>query len=253
MTPEEEQGIQAQSAHLHRNFIVPQEAVHVWRIALDQVSIPETELFKILSPIEKTRATRFIKKEVRTRFIIAHSLLRKTLSLYTGIAPHQLEFVQNQYKKPALADSVNKDDLTFNLSHSENRALYAIAKGRRVGVDVEHTKAKLDCMAIAMRFFSETEIAELQRLPSTERIAAFFRIWARKEAFTKAKGQGLFMGLDKFSVSLEPEEPIALSHGYSGERWAIKNIPMGADYAAAVAAQGQEWRLELWDADGLLP
>lgn len=78
-------------------------------------------------------------------------------------------------------------------------------------------------------------------------VAAFFRGWARKEAFVKAKGQGLSIPLNEFSVSLRSDEPIKLKHSFAHSQWTLKNVPMEVGYAAAVAAAGRDWHIKLWE------
>src|SRR5262249_24675748 len=100
---------------------------------------------------------------------------------------------------------------------------------------------------IAERYFSAVELSELRRLPRDGRDEGFFRCWTRKEAYIKARGDGLgSIPLDSFDVSLTPGEPERLGSGDS-ERWSLRAFDPGAGYAGAVVAEGRNWSLRLWD------
>jgi len=82
-------------------------------------------------------------------------------------------------------------DVTFNLSHSGGIAMLAFTRRREIGIDVEQVRRDFDVEAIANRFFSAAEHAQLAELPAANRFEAFFRCWTRKEAYIKATGEGL--------------------------------------------------------------
>ena len=102
------------------------------------------------------------------------------------------------------------DAIRFNVSHSHGIALYAVTRGREVGIDLERIRSDLAVAEIAERFFSRREIAMLRTLPIEAQRQAFFRCWTRKEAYIKARGEGLSLPLDQFDVSLAPGEPAAV-------------------------------------------
>jgi 4'-phosphopantetheinyl transferase len=136
------------------------------------------------------------------------------------------------------------DSLRFNLSHSGSTALYAVACQREVGIDLERIEPKL-ADDIAEKFFSRNEVATLRSLPSSARLQAFFNCWTRKEAYVKARGAGLQISLRSFDVSLAPDEQAAfLSEGQFG--WSLRALRLDPDYAAAIAVEGKDWQLRLW-------
>jgi len=79
---------------------------------------------------------------------------------------------------------------------------------------------------------------------------AFFNCWTRKEAYIKARGEGLSLPLDQFDVSLAPGETAALlsTNGDPQEasRWSLRELAPGSSYVAALAVKGHGWRLKCW-------
>ncbi|MGB8681806.1 MAG: 4'-phosphopantetheinyl transferase superfamily protein [Candidatus Binatus sp.] len=223
-------------------------AVHVWRASLDQRSSQADGFLNTLDDDERSRAGRFYFSRDRERFIVARGVLRALLGRYLNRAPESLAFSYNTHGKPAL-DS-ESDAIRFNLSHSHGTALYAVTRGREIGVDLEFIRCDLEAEQIAERFFSHREIATLRALPLSLRKYAFFLCWTRKEAYIKARGDGLSMPLDQFDVSLIPGEPAALlsTQPDRGEavRWSLWNLTPASGYAAALAAEGRDWTLSCW-------
>jgi len=207
-------------------------------------------LQQTLSTDERKQAERFYFQEHRKRYIVTRGLLRLILGRYLDIEPSQLEFCYNPYGKPALAKAFGGERLQFNLSHSDKIILYAIAYCRKVGIDIEHIGVDLADEQIAERFFSPREVAELRGLPVIMQKEAFFSCWTRKEAYIKARGEGLSLSLDQFDVSVVPEEPTALLsvNGDPQEalRWSLKELNPGPGYVATLAVEGHDWQVKYW-------
>jgi 4'-phosphopantetheinyl transferase len=226
------------------------DEVHIWRAALDLAPPHVEDLRKILSEDEVNRADRFVFERDRTHFIVARGLLRLIIGRYLQLEPRQLRFSYSRYGKPALIRPADVDILSFNLSHAHGLALYACARGRELGVDIEYIRPIPDVERIAERFFSPRERATLQALPQEGRLEAFFTCWTRKEAYIKARGEGLSLPLDQFDVSLAPGEPAALvgvrADAAEALRWSLQALHPGPGYVAALAATGQDWRVVCW-------
>jgi 4'-phosphopantetheinyl transferase len=235
------------------------EEVHVWRATLARPPAEVEALKRLLSEDELLRAERFRFERDRASFVVARGTLRELLSLYLGSPPRLLRFGYNAYGKPELTGAPGEKSLRFNLSHAGGLALYAVVAGREVGVDVEAVREDVPCEELAERFFSPWERAALLALPARDRTQAFFQCWARKEAYIKARGEGLSLPLDSFDVSLAPGEPAALLAARD-ERpgaacWELRELRPGPGYAAAVAVEGGGWRLRCWrwPADNVAP
>jgi 4'-phosphopantetheinyl transferase len=137
---------------------------------------------------EVHRADRFRFPKDRNHFTIARGTLRILLSHYLKLEPGQIRFEYNQYGKPSLHPVIGPSDLKFNLSHSGKLALYAFARRREVGIDIEDTRRRIKQAGdIAKRYFSEYENQSFQSLPEDLRREAFFNCWTRKEAYIKAE------------------------------------------------------------------
>jgi 4'-phosphopantetheinyl transferase len=200
-----------------------------------------------LAADEIARAERFYFQKDREHFIVARGLLRLILSCYLYVAPDQLRFCYGSHGKPALAITSGQDRLCFNLAHAHGLALYAVARGREVGIDLERLRLIPDAEQIAARFFSPRENAVFRALPSSKRQEAFFNCWTRKEAYIKAVGDGLARPLDRFEVSLRPGEPARLlsveGDAQEASRWVLQDLTPAPGYVAAIAVEGHGWRL----------
>jgi 4'-phosphopantetheinyl transferase len=210
------------------------------------------ELAASLSPDERDRAGAFVRERDRRHFTVGRGVLRAILSRYAGIPPKQVRFCYGPHGKPALDEAHGGQTLRFNLAHSHDLALYAVTRGREIGVDLEWVGRPVpDAATIAEHYFSAAERARLRALPELLRHEAFYNCWTRKEAYLKARGEGLSLPLDQFDVSLAPGEPAALlsSHGDPGEvvRWTLWALIPGPGYVAALAVEGGDWQLECWD------
>jgi 4'-phosphopantetheinyl transferase len=190
--------------------------VHVWRASLDLPDGLPDSLARTLSQEELDRSGRLRFENLRRRSLASRAILREIISRYAGIPPAAVELSAGKLGKPALAPAcaAAAGGLRFNMSHSEALALYAFALGREVGVDVERLRPEAS-RGIAERFFSPREAEEIAALgreggePLRER--AFFACWTRKEAYLKARGEGLTAGLKRFEVTADPRKPPRLS------------------------------------------
>ena len=222
--------------------VLQEDEVHIWRVPLSPSFSELHTLFEYLLPDERERAGRFHFDKDCNRFIIARGMLRWILSRYLNKPPAQLLFSYSKYGKPELRGDFGEIPLRFNLSHSNDVALYAVTLGRELGVDVEFLRDDLASVEIAERFFSQAEVAMLRALPSTLRTVSFFNCWTRKEAFIKARGEGLSYPLDQFTVSLTPGDPARLLSTNPDpsdvHRWRLFELYPAHGYVGALAVHG---------------
>jgi 4'-phosphopantetheinyl transferase len=224
--------------------------VHLWQASLD--GRPDDIFESFLSPDELDRANRFHFPQDRIHFVVARGLLRNLLAAYLGISCAELRFSYGAKGKPFLLLD-GQTQINFNLSHSHGRAAFAFSRGRELGVDLEYVKENFEAELIAGRFFSRSEVLALHAVPPELRSQAFFNCWTRKEAYIKARGEGLSMPLCEFDVSLRPGEPPALLNNYREEReverWSMTAIPAPADYVGALVVEGDDWQLKSFSLD----
>lgn len=229
--------------------------VHVWRAGLEPGGAALRRLWEILSADERQRADRFHFRKDREHFVTARGVLREILGRYTGATPPSLRFSYDSFGKPSLSDPARSAEaggtpLRFNVSHSGGVALYAVAAGREVGVDIEFVREDFAGLDVARNFFSPHEVAALSALPVAERATAFFDCWTRKEAYIKARGMGLSHPLHLFTVSLTPGRPAALlrtdDDPEEAARWSLVELFPGEGYRAALAFEGEVSALRCW-------
>jgi 4'-phosphopantetheinyl transferase len=151
----------------------------------------------VLSDDECERAARFRFDRDRRRFVAGRAALRSLIASYLDVAPVEIAFDYGPQGKPFVSGST----LSFNVSHSGARAVYAFGSCREIGVDVELLEHARYDDGVAERFFSPQEVATLQKLGQAARAFAFLRCWTRKEAFIKARGEGLSLPLHEFDVA----------------------------------------------------
>jgi 4'-phosphopantetheinyl transferase len=238
-------------------WLLPRDEVHVWRARLDWPPEYVSRLEQTLSPDERERADRFYFPADQMRYLIGRALSRILLGYCLGIAAGGVRFEYNAKGKPGLATNLSQTSLNFNVSHSGDFVLVALAYGCSLGIDIERIRAYIDVDAIAERFFSVSERLSLAALPASMRHEAFFACWTRKEAYIKAHGDGLNLALDEFDVAFLPGQVPRLVETRhdpaAARRWALRDLEAGPNYRAALAVEGADRRLKSWDWLGELP
>jgi len=224
----------------------------VYRVPLDDALLSGSS--NLLSPDEIARADRFRFPVHRERFIVGRAALRVTLGKYLNLAPDEVHFTYTENGKPYLEGQ----NLSFNVSNSDNLCLIALGEFAHIGVDIEKIVPDKGFEDIAKRFFAPAEVSELMKLDVASRASAFYTCWTRKEAFVKAHGTGLVYGLDKFEVTVDPDEPAKLlvihndTHSRNpvaegdindAKSWSMFDLEIDPGYAATLAVHGMVKRV----------
>jgi 4'-phosphopantetheinyl transferase len=227
---------------------LPEDEVQLWRLDLEAVAVAENRWQQFLSADEQARAQRFIPARVRRHFVATRGVLRTLLGGYLETDPAGLVFHYSARNKPSLAPPHEASGISFNVAHSGGLALLAFAHGREVGVDVEQVRPDVDVEGIARRFFSPLEQEQLAALPPQDKCEAFFRCWTRKEAYIKAKGEGLWLPLHQFDVSLAAGSDSALlatrPDASEAARWTLRRVSVSPGYTAALCVEGRDFRVK---------
>jgi 4'-phosphopantetheinyl transferase len=207
--------------------------VHVWRADLDEAWAAATWR-SVLSEDERLRADRFRFEPDRRRFTAGRGVLRALLGRYLEADPAALEFAYGPAGRPALGGPWAGTELSFSVAHSQALALYALTRGRAIGIDVEQVRSDVDLTGVAATAFSADERAALSAAAPAERRQVFFATWTSKEAYVKATGDGLGGTATDLQAPLAPEE---------ARHWTFTPLDPGPGYAAALAVRGRNLRL----------
>jgi 4'-phosphopantetheinyl transferase len=229
---------------------IPPKSVHVWSFFLETSSACLERCACMLSRAERARADRFVHAGSRNDFIVAHGVLRVLLARYMQLPPSTLAFSQGAHGKPALASaSDNGSVISFNMTHSHGRALIAVSDGREVGIDLEQVNPDVRALAIARRYFCNSELAAIEAAAPAVQAQRFFRYWVAKEAVLKGQGIGLRFPIDKFEIQFDARCRDArvrtLDDSRLADDWRIRMLPVQGDWTGAVAARGDKWDLVL--------
>jgi 4'-phosphopantetheinyl transferase len=227
------------------HFTLAPGEIHVWRANLDCQPASLRDLETTLAPAEQARADRFRFPQDRNAFIATRGILRELLGKYVSRAPAELVFDYADRGKPSLRTAPNQS-IQFNVSRSHDLALLAFAAGHSLGIDVELVRPDFAATEIAQRYFSPQEIDELKSLPPQSLAKGFFLCWTRKEAYVKAKGEGMQIPLNSFRVSLTPGQPARLE-STDGARWSLHTVTPGPRYVGALVAEGKDPRIVYLD------
>jgi 4'-phosphopantetheinyl transferase len=202
--------------------------------------IQPAQLEVALSPSDQEKAARFRFPDDRTRFLAGRALLAKMLDHFVDPQADLTQLTVTEAGRPILPTPAGVE---FSISHAGELVMVALATGTRVGVDVERTERPLDFEGLARRIFNDRDLHAFLELPPDERVNAFFRAWTGKEAILKARGVGLFGGLQEVSVPWNDSATEGLDVA-GGEDWRLRRLPVPDDYAAHVAWEGANRKID---------
>ncbi|MDA0194648.1 MAG: 4'-phosphopantetheinyl transferase superfamily protein [Bacteroidetes bacterium] len=212
------------------------DIVHVWEVDLNVDPAFLKTCSRTLSPDELERANKYAFEKDHNYFIARRGVLRKLIGHYLNAKPDSIYFNYGPFGKPYLP---KYHDFQFNLAHSNGHALMAFSIKIPLGIDLEFINRNLEFDNIADHFFSRGETKSLKNVSTEQKAISFYNCWTRKEAFIKARGDGLTFPLDKFEVSIEPNDQKALIGLYHDSEnagdWTIKSLEVEGDFAAALA------------------
>lgn len=220
-----------------------QNAVHLWSASLKVDELEYEILSQSLSSDEWQRAAHFVFEQDRRNFVVARGVLRDVLAKYLNRQPKEVRFDYEPYGKPRISQPENTTRVEFNLSHSSGLFVLAVADGKKVGIDIERVRSLPDLEQIASHAFSSYEQKELSTFTGEEKLRSFFRCWTRKEAYLKARGDGLLVPLDTFDMSLAADNPIHMLSNrldpHEVSRWSFYTFLPEQGFIGALAMEGQ--------------
>lgn len=210
----------------------------LYEIDLQTENAPD--LFAILSPEERDFAANIRNETLQKQHLKVRAGVRQILAAYLEQAATTVNIAKTVHGKPYLADY---PDIHFNISHSAEILLVAISQVGAVGVDIEQAKPqRRDFSGLVAKCFAKSEQDYWQQLSETEKVAEFYRFWTRKEAFVKAVGRGLAMGLEQCVIaSGRPPYFISLPENYGlPTDWRLFDLPLKAGLYGALVLENRK-------------
>ena len=222
-----------------RDVVIGPGQCHLWRFRLEP---PEAHLWDLLSSDELERAQRYRFSHHEQHFVAGRATLRQILSHYLGLEPGRICFIYSGHGRPALDPACLPDGqppaLDFSLAHSEDRALLAVGLGVRVGVDLERIdpdKVDQDLLSLVC---SPGELRQLTPLSHGDQVTRFYRCWTCKEAYLKARGEGLILPMSSIAVLRDDGEtltgPELSDAAYCPGAWSQLVLTAWPGFAAAL-------------------
>lgn len=210
--------------------------IHIWHTTF-KCHVEKYKLFRSwLSTEEKARAER-LAAPYQSRFIVSRGLLRDLLAYYCQRSPTQLHLSYSSSGKPLLI-SPPKQQIEFNLSHSQNIIVFAFTLKTPIGIDIEHKIPRKYLDQIAYRFFSADDYQRLKRLRDEEKLSVFFNTWVRNEALLKAFGHRLQTHpLSQYQSSINNQ--LIANSAIKSTSYQVSTLSIFPDFAGAIAIQGE--------------
>lgn len=216
--------------------------VHIWQADLDVSDDLMCQYANLLSTVERKRAERFVFEQDRQRYVAAHGILRILLSHYLQIDQADVSLAAMKNSKPVVVAPLSSQRISFNLSHSDERALFGITSVRPIGVDIEKVRQIPEMSHIIAHNFSAAEQTFMDVLTGAERLGQFYRCWVKKEALVKAQGVGLG-ALSASIIGKQEKNGMIIMTTLDEDTgahdvWTLKYLEPGEGWAAAVVVQG---------------
>jgi len=223
--------------------------VHAWHGCIDERSSvlgqPRESDLAILSAGERARSRRFVRPADRVRFAATHAAVRRLLARYLAVGAADLWFGRApccecgsaEHGPPAI--DWPPTDVTCNLSGSGDHWLLAVARGRRVGADVEVPR-DVDAGQLARACLTAAEQRYLNAQQDDRQLDVFYRCWTRKEAVLKACGVGLSSSMRELDVAPGRAGPVEVRHRCKAgpDRWVVQDLPGGPGPGGAQGRAG---------------
>lgn len=203
----------------------------------------------LLGEPEHLQHQRFRAAADQHRYLVTRALVRTVLSRYAPVAPHEWLFAPTAHGRPEIAPSIvehcrEAEGLCFNISHTRGLVVVAVCRHRALGVDVETLPLLDEPDEVVANFFSPTEREAFARAPASMRAERFGEYWTFKESYIKARGEGLSLPLDRFSIHLPDTQSVGLSidapFAHEAERWLFWQFKPTPHHLLAVCSESQQ-------------
>lgn len=190
-----------------------------------------------LTEPELLRASNIRLDMPRAAFVVGRLLLRTTVARIADVRFEDVVIEVEATGRPALTGALS--DYFVSIAHSGSRVVVGVAN-QQIGVDVEQLRQSAPSPQLMARVCSPDELRLLENMNDADRAAAFVKVWTRKEAYGKAIGVGIGFGLPSVTVGASGSNIVS----GTGD-WQVANLDVDPRYAAAVVAEGVDWRVQL--------
>jgi 4'-phosphopantetheinyl transferase len=220
-------------SNFFQGYELNNDTIQIWHGTITAEDAHYQSHWRILDAAEQARAGKFKSDLLRKRYVEVHGRLRNILAKTLNELPEKISIKIADHGKPYLADT---PELAFNLSHSANAMVIALSRDCQLGVDVEGCKPRTSMAALVDKCFAEEEIAYWNQLPEAQKTLEFYRIWTRKEAFVKATGHGIGLGLNHCVINPENQTEFLRVPAKCGQAstWHVQDIPLRQGVCSAL-------------------
>jgi 4'-phosphopantetheinyl transferase len=222
------------------------DEIEIWHGKVAAEDAHYQAYWRVLDAAEQTQARKFKNALLHNRYVEVHGRLRNLLAQTLNQSPEKIRIKKAGHGKPYLADY---PELAFNLSHSADRMMIALGRQCQLGVDIEFCKQRINLSGLVDKCFAEEEAAYWTKLPEPQRNQAFYRFWTRKEAFVKATGYGIALGLNHCVINPENPTEFLRVPDLCGQAstWHLLDIDLGEGCCCALVADKEFAGVRLMD------
>jgi 4'-phosphopantetheinyl transferase len=222
------------------------DTIQIWHGNIAAKDADYQSYWRVLDATEQTQAGKFKNDLLRKRYIEVHGRLRTVLAQLLNEPPEKIRIKTAEHGKPYLVDT---PELAFNLSHSENVMVIAVSWNCRLGVDIEFCTPRTSLAGLVDKCFAVEEIAYWRQLPEAQKTLEFYRFWTRKEAFVKAIGRGIALGLNQCVINPENQTEFLSVPADCGEAatWHAQDLVLGQGFCSALVTDKEIVEVRLMD------
>ncbi len=238
-------------ANNKQRLTLSRNEIHIWATNLKPFYSLMKDYTKILSPLEVERANNFKFVTHRNRYLLSRSILKMILGGYLSMDPGKIAFTTRPDGKLYIPPELNPALIKFNVSHSHDLAVYAIAVEQEIGIDVEYIRAIAGLDSLVNNVLSKHEQKDFRTIPEHDKLETFFKYWAHKEAYLKTTGEGLAHDMRRIEFLQDSYGDLRLVHvdgkDIDPSRWFVSKLMTREEYICALVAVGNDCMVTYFD------
>jgi 4'-phosphopantetheinyl transferase len=216
----------------------PTGEVFVWILRLSSLCLDQ-RTWDTLSSSEQAKANRLSRDEDHARYVLNRASLRRILGRCCGCDPTSILFDYGRDGKPRLSSKIAAD-IEFNLSHSHDYCLIAVARGWQIGIDIERIVPVGNLTELVGKIAHPDEQSAFQLFEERHKLKAFFRLWTRKESVLKAYSTGFSTDPRTIICGFDAGKSCdASSRNKNASSYQILNLDSPTGYCAALTTRSR--------------